>query len=360
VGDIIENKLSSGKISYRARVRRKGEAVITKSFRRKTDAQKWIGIVEADLLKGHGLPKTYRKTLKEAIEQYKIDVVPRKKASTQYVQKHMLEFWVSELGERRLDDINYDDLSKAQATLRATKVYRKGHKEPQSRGDASINRYFAVLRHVFSIALKKWKWTRTNPVLEMTPLYEGNGRTRILSNSELKTLLEKLESHPRKDFRLIVHITLITGCRRGNAQSIHWEHVDLFGKTILFPDTKNNTPHVVPITQDLCDDLIAYKKISEQERGPIFPSKPGSHSPYVDVKQIWRKFASVHKFDDLHFHDLRHSVASFLAKQNVSLFSIGRLLGHKSLESTKRYAHMGVADVAPYVEQLGARLKRVK
>jgi integrase len=62
----------------------------------------------------------------------------------------------------------------------------------------------------------------------------------------------------------------------------------------------------------------------------------------------------------LRFHDLRHSVASVLAKQNVPLLTIGKVLGHRSLESTKRYAHLIIDDLVPHVEMLGARLKRVK
>jgi site-specific recombinase XerD len=44
--------------------------------------------------------------------------------------------------------------------------------------------------------------------------------------------------------------------------------------------------------------------------------------------------------DDLHFHDLRHSAASFLASAGANLLEIGAVLGHNSTQTTARYAHL--------------------
>ena len=43
--------------------------------------------------------------------------------------------------------------------------------------------------------------------------------------------------------------------------------------------------------------------------------------------------------EDLHFHDLRHAYGSWLVQNGVDLYMAGKLLSHKSLASTKRYAH---------------------
>ena len=44
--------------------------------------------------------------------------------------------------------------------------------------------------------------------------------------------------------------------------------------------------------------------------------------------------------ENFRWHDLRHSAASFLAKNGASLIEIGAVLGHKSANTTKRYSHL--------------------
>lgn len=135
-------------------------------------------------------------------------------------------------------------------------------------------------------------------------------------------------------------LALVTGCRRGNAQSLRWKDVDFESRALIFPDTKNGKPLTVPITEDLVLRLRNRKLRVGRVSEYAFPSSPGSKVPYVDVKQQWRKFSKQLGWQDLHFHDLRHAVASYLAKHSVPLLSIGRMLGHKSLESTTSVMHI--------------------
>lgn len=360
MGDVVTVTRENGEVSYKARIRRRGEKPLTKTFRRKTDAAKWIQHSEAQLLSGKGLPRPKRHTVSDAIARYLIDVLPHKKASTQSVQRQMLSKLKSILGDYRFVEVDYDVLAQARGFLQTEEVRRIGVEEPQFRGPASVNRYFALLNHIYSVAIRDWSWADLNPVSKMRPLREPKGRERSLTDDELKTIMAGLARHDRADFRLIVKLALITGARRGNCETLEWQHVDLDARTVSFPDTKNNKPHVAPITEELCDELKEYRRATGVLTGPVFPSKPGSARPSVDVKQVWRRFAADVGLKDLRFHDLRHAVGSHLAKQNVSLHMIAKLLGHRSLESTKRYAHLGVQDVVPHVEELGARLRRVK
>lgn len=360
MGDIVLIPKLGGSVSYKARVRRKGEPLLTKTFKRKTDATKWISSVEARLLEGRGLPKVYRRTFAEAIDRYLEEVLPHKKPSTQSIQKQKLLYWRERLGHYRLSEVDTELLLSERRYLLETKVERKGHKQPSSRGAAAVNRYFALLRHLMNICVREWQWCETNSIARIRALRESKGRECILSDEEIQKILSGLEKHEREDFRLIVMITLITGCRRGNAQSIRWRDIDFEQRTLTFPDTKNNSPLTVPLTVELVELLTRRREFVKTVGDYVFPSAPGSICPYVDVKQQWRRFSKKLGFEDLHFHDLRHAVASFLAKSSVPLVAIGRMLGHKSLQSTKRYAHMAVNDIVPHTEMLGARLRRVK
>ncbi len=358
MGTISLVRRDSGELSYRARVGRRGVDVTTKTFKRKTDAQKWIWVVESDLLRGQGLPKPKRHTVAEAIDRYMKEIVPNKKRGTQAVLVPRLALWSSILGARRLAEVDLDALAKAREYLLTTPIERVGVVATKLRGPATINRYFAILRHVYSVAIREWGWADSNPVVKIRPFREPEGRERILSDADLRRIVDTLDSHPRQDFQLIVRIALVTGCRRGNVESIRWEHIDFNNRTVIFPDTKNNRPHVAPLPEDICARLSARRIEMAAFSGPVFPSREGSASPYVDVKQVWRRFVKALGMTDLRFHDLRHNVGSFLAKQNVSLFMIGKVLGHRSLESTKRYMHVGVADIVQHTERLQGRISK--
>lgn len=62
------------------------------------------------------------------------------------------------------------------------------------------------------------------------------------------------------------------------------------------------------------------------------------------------------EIEDFRWHDLRHSAASYLAMGGASLAEIAEILGHKTLEMVKRYAHLSPAHTASVVERMNARI----
>jgi site-specific recombinase XerD len=59
---------------------------------------------------------------------------------------------------------------------------------------------------------------------------------------------------------------------------------------------------------------------------------------------------------DFRLHDLRHTAASYLAMQGCSLAEIAALLGHRSLEVTRRYAHLSTGHLQGLASRLDATL----
>ena len=54
----------------------------------------------------------------------------------------------------------------------------------------------------------------------------------------------------------------------------------------------------------------------------------------------WRRIRHRAGLPEMRLHDLRHSYASFLVNQGVSLFVVQQLLGHTQTRTTQRYAHL--------------------
>jgi integrase len=86
---------------------------------------------------------------------------------------------------------------------------------------------------------------------------------------------------------------------------------------------------------------LALLKAREETHGQhehVFPGRRGGHR--VEVKSSWRRLCRAAKITGLRMHDLRHSFASVLASDGVSLPMIGALLGHNEPATTARYSHL--------------------
>jgi integrase len=59
---------------------------------------------------------------------------------------------------------------------------------------------------------------------------------------------------------------------------------------------------------------------------------------------------------NFHFHDLRHSAASYLAMNGSTLAEIAEVLGHKTLAMVKRYSHLSDAHVSSVAERMNAKI----
>lgn len=95
------------------------------------------------------------------------------------------------------------------------------------------------------------------------------------------------------------------------------------------------------LLSDIKPSLIAQKRAVNSL---VFPA-PHSQSKPIDIRSAWE--TSLRKADIFNFcfHDLRHTAASYLAMNQASLLEIGTLLGHKTIQMTKRYAHLSNAHI---------------
>ena len=68
--------------------------------------------------------------------------------------------------------------------------------------------------------------------------------------------------------------------------------------------------------------------------------KPETLKPFVSIKHAWQTARRQARLDDLRLHDLRHHSASQMVAAGVSLYAVGKILGHSSVVSTERYSHL--------------------
>jgi integrase len=211
---------------------------------------------------------------------------------------------------------------------------------------ATIYQEFSLGRRIFNVARRKWKWISANPFSDVTftELQEmDNARERFLTVEEEMLLVANATPAYLCD---IIIFALHTGCRRGEILACRWkEHIDMQRRTVAIRASKGGKQKVIPMSQTLYRMLLRRSKVNNIS-GRLFPYE------MTAVKDAFERAVRKSKIEDLHFHDLRHTFATRLVQSGVDLYTISRLMGHRSLKMTERYAHHCPASLTPSIKAL--------
>ena len=164
---------------------------------------------------------------------------------------------------------------------------------------------------------------------------------RFLTDQELVRLEETLlatetaglaSTYTIDAFRLLIY----TGCRLGEVLSLKWEGVDFDCCCLRLSDSKTGK-RTIPLNNSAVKVLHHVQKQADNHY--VFcGKKPGA--PLATIQRTWEHIRKKAGIPEFRIHDLRHSFASFMIKNGVSLFELSKLLGHKSINTTMRYAHL--------------------
>ena len=147
-----------------------------------------------------------------------------------------------------------------------------------------------------------------------------------------------------------VSVALWTGMRQGEIAGLEWSAVDWRGKRIVLLETKTDRPRSIPLRTELTKILTDYAKEAAGK------AQPASGLVFHDGKGRPRKAywwrhaldtikAEIPAFKGLKgtgaaWHLFRHTFASRLVQAGVSIYKVGRWMGHTSTQTTARYAHL--------------------
>ncbi len=342
--------LGDGSTTYRVKVRLKGVPTQSASFERLTDARRWAQQTEAAIREGRHFKTTEAKrhTLAEAIERYTKAVLPLKPKSED-TQATQLRYWKDELGYYTLADITPALIAQARDKLVQTPTL-KG----KVRTAATVNRYLSALSHVLTVASKEWGWLQENPLQKVTKMKEPRGRVRFLSDEERTRLLFECKKSDSNCLYTIVVLALSTGARRMEILGLHWRDIDLTRGIITLHETKNGERRALPLAGHAFELIQQHSKLRHLNCNLVFPSK--SLEKPLDIRTPWETALKRAEISDFKFHDLRHSCASYLAMNGASLAEIAEILGHKTLQMVKRYAHLSDAHVSKVVARMNEKI----
>ncbi len=192
---------------------------------------------------------------------------------------------------------------------------------------ATVYQRLAVLRRVANLAYKKWGWIEV-PVGDKIQMPTVKNERHVYANyDEVLRLLIGADTQEVED---LILIAFYTGMRRGEVMQLTQDNISEDTFLLGDPDQiKTGRARSVPIHPALQDAIT---------RLPI------PHNPMWASHAFARVAESV-GLGHLHLHDIRHSLASALVQADVPIYTVANILGHASVKTTQRYAHLATQNM---------------
>ncbi len=183
--------------------------------------------------------------------------------------------------------------------------------------------------------------------------YRRKGRERFLSDEEIRRLSARLRAHETRwpQQVAVIRLLLLTGCRKSEILTLQWR--DYREGHLFLRDSKTG-----PRTVWLSEPARAVLDGLARKNRWIFPVSGASRPRSATwLEYFWAGVRAEAELEDVHLHDLRHTVASLALRQGETVLAIGRLLGHRKPETTLKYIHLADSMVHEAAETIGAALE---
>jgi integrase len=226
------------------------------------------------------------------------------------------------------------------------------------RAPRSAQYMLAVVRQVFNFADTHDIYLGPNPTKKVKIKVGDNRRQRFLSQEEAARLLEACKARSQ-DVHDLCLLSLHTGMRAGECFNLEWRDVD-FGQGILtLRNTKNGSTRYAYMTGAVRDILQARRSTGTADK--VFPGR-------AEVSDTFKRVVDALGFNrgisdrsrKIVFHSLRHTFASWLAMQGTPIFTIAKLMGHKTTAMSERYSHLSPGHLQEVVRGFEAGLNKPK
>jgi integrase len=276
-----------------------------------------------------------------------------------------LDWWRMHVGQLTLAEVNDDHLHAALETLKGQNARYYAGKDANGQpifrarnkplSGATINRYASAIASPLSWAIRRRIAPKgfDHPVRRLEHNPEVANKTRFLNDDERARVLAACRDSKWPKLYLLVLMALTTGARKGDLLSLRWQDIDSARKVAHVARTKIGEQKLLPLVPAVIEEV---EKLRGAPSALVFCSRLSNTTPMA-FEERWKQTLKVAKIRGFRFHDLRHSCASYLAQSGATLLEIADVLGHRQLQTTKRYAHLAVGHRSALVERVLGGLK---
>lgn len=226
----------------------------------------------------------------------------------------------------------------------------------------TVLRYHRLISVIFNLAEKEML-ILYNPAHRATPPKQDRKEAESFQPDELARILECLEREPIK-WRTIIHLLIVTGCRRGEIAGLRWDAVDMkknqlrIERALLYTPklgiyedtTKTGETRFIKIPTETVALLKLYQAYQDGQRlkygdqwkgsGYVFTSEDGGSMNPGNITQWCSEFSRRYGLPPIHPHKFRHTMASLLIYHGTDVLTVSKRLGHAQVSTTTDiYSH---------------------
>jgi integrase len=316
---------------WQARVSRKGEQSLVKTFQAKEDAERWARSIEVEWDKGTytNIHQAQKTTFGELMERYLREVTPLMRGA--------------KADSIRLKAIMRRPIAEENmATLTSNKIAKYRDQRLLEIKPSTVVRELSYFSSIINHARREWGLNIPNPVLGVRRPAQPQGRDRVLTYDEEKILLEACTPIANRNIytKPFVILAIETAMRRGEILSLRWESINYQSRTAYLALTKNGESRRVPLSKRAIETLQSLPRSID---GRVFPIN------FAALETNFERAVIRAGLSNLRIHDLRHTAATRLSEKLPNLLELSAVTGHRSLAMLKRYYH-------PNAEQLAIKI----
>ncbi len=276
-------------------------------------------------------------TVSDLLTAYEQEYLPTKSPITDYQSRRYFVRLRRELGAMLLTDLTPAFLRQWRDTLASR------------HSPGTVRRYLHLLSGPLSVAVRDYEWLASHPLRKVRKPPEPSSRVRFLSDEERVNLLNACQISRNPHLYTIVLLALSIGARKEQIRGLRWRDLELERGSVRVGTSKRTRPRSVPLLGPVVP-LLQRQRLGQKPDGWVFARHDGRKPISFDAAFLVAcKRARV---DDFHFHDLRHSCASYLAMSGATLRDIMEVLGHKTMSMAAKYAHLTEQHTAGVLQRM--------
>ena len=210
------------------------------------------------------------------------------------------------------------------------------------RKSKTVNDELTVLKAIFNMAVRR-EYVRKSPLQNIKPLKERDSKPpQFLTREQIEKVLDSCKDESFKD---VLVMYLHTGMRKGELVLLEWANVDFNNSVINVVNWKTyrnslDKYRVIPMSAKLEATLKKIRKLNRPGKFVFTDEEVGRHNKNYLRNRFMRLTRKCGMPEFTSIHSLRHTFASHLVMKGVDLATVQKLMGHASIETTMKYAHL--------------------
>ena len=331
--------------------KRKMEEENRQAVKEAEEREKRENLTFADIWKEyHGEKPEDKSTKKKGQAPNEENIIYKRKLKKYIREDQLYRLWIAPvIGKMRIKEI---------AKLNLKALLKK--MEDAGKSPRTIQYSFAVIRQVYNYAKENKQFSGELPTYKFKLPKVDNERRNFLTPEKAHMLLQALKAKSQDTYGIAL-LSFQCGLRFGEIAHLKWSDVDYGRGLLLILDAKAGTRNAF-ITEQVSEMLKSREQGKPSDL--IFPAKTGGVMPRISptfyrvVKELGLNEGIDDRRQKLVFHSARHSFGSLLAEQGQDLYTIQKLIGHKTVTMTQRYSHLTENKLKNAVESLGKAFER--